>query len=182
MRNQGSGLGRDGSGIAEPIQVKQRPKGAGLAYNFKEKTEQAIRDEQKQQQQPAMEDDDGNQVDAEEEDDGKKQNWKVDEDGEAGGRGGGGGGGRRKKKVVYKTVNELVRENRTATSAPSTSSSMKVIDMTRPNARVLGSSDRLSNQMVAFSTSQQFPELRHNLRLIADMAGIYFSLDRMRDH
>lgn len=49
--NTGEGLGKERDGIAEPIQVKLRPKGRGLGCGVDEKTEQQKRLEQQQQQQ-----------------------------------------------------------------------------------------------------------------------------------
>ena len=159
---QGMGLGPRGQGIAEPIEVKQRPKSMGLAFrDFDEKTTQAKKDEQRKAKEARGEaaDDEESPVAA----------WRVDAQ-----RTGKGRKGRRGRKTVYKTVEEILQENaeKDGAAPPPPGGGMKIVDMTGPEVRVVTTTDKKASQRVAYySTSQHFPELRHNLRLIVDAAG-----------
>lgn len=83
----GQGLGKEGTGIAEPIQVKVRPKNLGLAYNFQEKTQQQRREEKRANADSGVldaaaeyedeDDEDGNEDDEEEDD---IEAWMKDQD------------------------------------------------------------------------------------------------------
>ena len=158
---QGLGLGPRGQGIAEPIEVKQRPKSMGLAFrDFDEKTEQAKKDEKRKTKEARGEvDDEEPNVAA----------WRADAQ-----RTGKGRKGRRGRKTVYKTVEEILQENaeKDGAAPPPPDGGMKIVDMTGPEVRVVTTTDKKASQRVAYySTSQHFPELRHNLRLIVDAAG-----------
>ncbi|PSK60771.1 hypothetical protein B9Z65_921 [Elsinoe australis] len=96
---EGQGLGKGGEGIINPIEVKQRPQGAGVGA-VKEKTEQY-----KQEQKRAAEARGEEYEDSSEEE--RKARRKRKERVKAVGRGGVGGMGAQRRKVKYQTVEEV---------------------------------------------------------------------------
>ncbi|KAJ3085883.1 Tuftelin-interacting protein 11 [Quaeritorhiza haematococci] len=165
---KGAGLGRDGEGIAKPIDVKIRPKGMSLGYRGFEEATDAVKEQQKRM---------GNQYDDDMEmEEAKKkaskaaapvrpEGWKREP-----GKG-------KKKKVQYKTAEEIIKEQE-GVAAPVSSAgaaTVKIIDMTGREARVVSSVSEVSAAMAAstappITAAERIPELRHNLRLIVDLA------------
>ena len=125
----GQGLGKEGTGIAEPIQVKVRPKNLGLAYNFQEKTQQQKREEKRTGAASGVAD----ISDAAEDDEGEEEElddiegWMRDQDRRRAQPPGRGRGPRRARRTVV--VAEKTRGAGTAASP------VVVVDATGPARR-----------------------------------------------
>jgi tuftelin-interacting protein 11 len=150
MGYSGGGLGKEGKGIAAPIEVKMRPKGMGLSYgDFDSKTKQ---DDRKQKMEESEEEEsDESEEESEEE---KEKGWKK------------GAQVRRKPKTVYEVLEE-VEETKP----------QLIVDMRGPQARVLPSMAEAARG--SERASGPLPELRHNIRLLVDLAEVNIqNLDR----
>ncbi|CAG8434779.1 8742_t:CDS:10 [Scutellospora calospora] len=82
----------------------------------------------------------------------------------------------RKLNVEYKTADEIMSDIASVTPIQS----MKIIDMTGPQARELLSASQITSLTIPDS-STRLPELRHNLRLIVDMSKLdleYYTRER----
>jgi tuftelin-interacting protein 11 len=151
----GEGLGRRGTGMAEALQTKLRPKGMGMGFNeYSEqpKAEQSARPPEAAQARNSVAP--------------PKDGWK-----------------RRQRdarpKAVYKTAEELLREQEAAAGASTPREGVTVIDMRSGHARVVTKLERLSQAPSAAEDSTPMPELQHNLRLLVDLAESQIgSLDR----
>jgi len=179
----GQGLGKEGVGIVQPIDVQVRPRNQGLAYNnFKEQTK-AVREIEKE-----VKERNGIKWDVEssgEEDEGGKgrrkkgkgepkgekvQSWKA---GQQPG----------KRKVTYKSAQELLAEqlgNLDGGESPVSDAGgratgpAKIIDMTSAGgprevdlANLKSVSQAMTDSMM--DDARSLPELRHNMRLIVDL-------------
>ncbi|TDL21778.1 TFP11-domain-containing protein [Rickenella mellea] len=153
----GTGLGTDGSGIAIPVESKLRPKGVGIAFKgFREKTEQSKMEARRR----------GEVVSDEEDRKGKK------------GRGKKGGEGERKeeawkrpkrskRKVEHKTYEQIIAE--AGGEPPSSPGIGQIIDATGATPREIKSlADVSISSWTPTSDTTRIPEVRHNLRLIAE--------------
>jgi len=144
--NAGAGLGKDGSGIVEPIEVKVRPKNQGLSYKgFQERTTQSLQDF-----------DDENEIGFRNKNaiDGQKENkdqpvlqelpsyWKKDK--------------QKRPKTTYE-----------AESRPT--KSQKIIDMRGTSTVLLDSYEGLVSRPVKVP---YLPELYHNLQILVDMKQV----------
>ena len=153
----GKGLGRDQSGIAKPIDVKLRPKGAGLAYGgFDERTD-TVKEEQRRMGSvdSDQEDDKVGQSSAKKEKnakgESKKEGWKA---------------GKKRKKVQYKTADEIIQQSVVDTStAPA---GVQIVDMTGAQERVVSSTDLRTQSY--YDDIRHIPELRHNLSLLTEIS------------
>ncbi|KAI9246197.1 GC-rich sequence DNA-binding factor-like protein-domain-containing protein [Sporodiniella umbellata] len=137
----GQGLGAEGEGIVNPIETKLRPSGMGLGFKgFDERTQQAKADAKIQK---------NDSDDSLEEQPKKREAWKSSHQSK-----------KRKPKTVYKTASEIVAE-----SLPT----QKILDYTGPQAREINASD-IHETPTMIETTTRLPELRHNLKLIVDLA------------
>lgn len=151
---KGMGLGKEGTGIAAPIDVKLRPKGAGLGL-VDERTE-AVKREQREKAGEEMDEDEaygGTKPKVEP----RTGQWKRSA---------------RKKKVAYKSAQELIAEQEGgAAPAVSAAQATKILDMTGREVRELSHISEAATATAAFEvTAARLPELRHNVGLLADMA------------
>ncbi|GAA5801096.1 hypothetical protein HPULCUR_006538, partial [Helicostylum pulchrum] len=163
----GKGLGADGEGIVNPVETKLRPARMGLSFRgFDERTDQAKYEAKTRNGDDESEDED-------EAPKGKRRNaWKAKEKNE---RGETGSTHRksRKPKTVYKTAAEIIAETEegTTTYTATSSAQQKVIDMTGPSIREISIADiKRTDSPTLMEVTTRLPELRHNLRLIVDLA------------
>ena len=125
----GQGLGVDGSGIVEPIDVKLRPQKMGLGHGgFDERTKSV----KKEKEADEMEEDE------DEEDFIPFAKKKIPRSS-------------KKLAVVYKTAEEVIKEQET----------VKIIDMTGKEAKVMDSFTKEIRR-------SKLPELRFNLKVLGD--------------
>jgi tuftelin-interacting protein 11 len=158
----GKGLGAEGEGIINPIETKQRPTRMGIAFKgFDERTKQHKEEAVRRGEVVSDEEVDEVPVMAKKRRDAWKKDAltpaaeKADEPSKP-----------RKQKVVYKTASEIINESTIAQPA-----AQKIIDMTGPAAREISSLAQIRSQSpTMMETSTRLPELRHNLRLIADLS------------
>ncbi|TPX55306.1 hypothetical protein PhCBS80983_g05426 [Powellomyces hirtus] len=148
---KGMGLGKEGEGISAPIDVKLRPNRAGLGM-VDERTE-ALKREQKSREfeQQLSEEVTVEKVEP------RTGQWKQSIG---------------KKKAAFKSAQELIAEQ---ADAPITTGSAikatKILDMTGREVRELAHVSEAATANAAFEvTAARLPELRHNVRLLADLA------------
>ena len=160
----GGGLGKEGEGIVNPIEVQLRPSRAGVAFGGRrEKTKQERQEERRRAGLPMEsdeEDDKGTTAKATTQD--VSTAWKKRTQ-------------RQKPKVVYRTYDEIMAE---AAGVPPDA---PVLDATRGDAEEVASvAAALARHPVPTSDSAQLPELRHNLRLLCK--GQKEALDKLAHH
>ncbi|KAJ3115810.1 hypothetical protein HDU96_011088 [Phlyctochytrium bullatum] len=166
----GQGLGKEGRGIAQPIDVKVRPSKMGLGHKgFDERTETVKRDQQKQKSQYVLSDDEDKkkQAAAGEDDTQPEQVWRR--------------GTKKPRKPRYKLAAEVVLEQQlmmagqTIDGVSITAAVVrdKIIDMTgRDGARELSSLAEASYAAAVKDTTSHLVELRHNLRMLVSEAEL----------
>ncbi|KAI8900370.1 GC-rich sequence DNA-binding factor-like protein-domain-containing protein [Globomyces pollinis-pini] len=139
----GQGLGKDGSGISTPIDVKLRPTKMGLGHGgFDERTE-AVKKEYEEKSE---------QLEAEKF--GPKQRWKKK--------------GIKQRKPRYLTADQLIMEiNAQTVPTQAQPISTKIRDLTGREEKILSNISEL-NQPDEYDTTERFPELRHNVKIIAE--------------
>ncbi|KAJ7625563.1 GC-rich sequence DNA-binding factor-like protein-domain-containing protein [Roridomyces roridus] len=154
----GTGLGVDGEGIVTPVESKLRPQKMGMGFRgFKEKTEQsraearrrgeAVSDEE---QTPAVRRAKKNQKEAQEK---RSDVWKRPK--------------KVKTKVEHKTYEQILAE--AGQELPASSSLGQIIDATGAVPREVSSlADVSLNTWSPSNDPTRIPEVRHNIRLIAD--------------
>ncbi|KAF9183347.1 hypothetical protein BGZ51_002730 [Haplosporangium sp. Z 767] len=161
---KGYGLGAGGAGIVEPIQTKLRPVKMGIGFKgFREKTDQT-RAEEKRKGVVVSSDED--EIPARRKSKGadtKDKELKADGWKKTGGR-----GLRKGLKVEYKTAAEIQQEIESGDMPITLAQPQKILDMTGKTVRELSSASQISSA-VAMS-HERFPELRHNLDLMADIS------------
>lgn len=151
----GKGLGAGGEGMINPVETKQRPKGMGMGFRgFEERTAQA-----KMDAAPLTDED---------EDEGTtkpaalRQAWKKQPNTP-----------RqpalpKKKKMAYQTATDILQAQQ---QQQQHQQQQKVIDMTGPSVREINLADiKRTDSPTLMETTSRLPELRHNLRLIVDLA------------
>ncbi|KAG2219548.1 hypothetical protein INT45_013207 [Circinella minor] len=157
----GEGLGEEGSGIVNPIETKLRPKQMGIGFRgFSERTEEQ-RKEAKLRGEIVSSDEDEEMEDVTEpskQQPEKREAWKRTKT--------------RKPKQVFKTAATILAETtnddgRMQHEQPATQ--QKIIDMTGPQIKEVTMAD-LQQSATWIETTTRLPELRHNLRLIMDLA------------
>ncbi|KAF7983380.1 hypothetical protein HWV62_22381 [Athelia sp. TMB] len=155
----GQGLGTTGEGIVIPVESKLRPKGMGIAFNnFREKTEQSKMEARRRGEVVSDDEEDkpkrGKRGAKGAEKEAKKGDaWKKPK--------------RVKTKIEHKTYEQIVAE---AGIEPSTSSGIgQIFDATSGTLREVSSLADISSSSWTPSTDPtRIPEVRHNLRLIAE--------------
>jgi tuftelin-interacting protein 11 len=167
----GQGLGRNGTGIAEALQTKLRPKNMGMGFNdYQEQVKKTADDED--DEQPA--------ADAQRKAAGPAAAAPAKGDWKRSGR-----AAERRQKRVYRTAEELLREREAADGeqppggarAAAASQPVTVIDMRGGRARVVTNLQRLSEApapgddaaAAVLIDATPMPELQHNLRLVVDL-------------
>lgn len=157
---KGKGLGADGEGIVNPVETKLRPARMGLSFRgFDERTEQAKYEDKLRKGEISEEDEEEVQKP-------KRRNaWKAKEPTMT-------DTSRKSKKApktVYKTAAEIIAE--TEDGIPASSAQQKIIDMTGPTIREISMADiKRTDSPTLMEVTTRLPELRHNLRLIVDLA------------
>ena len=158
---KGKGLGAEGEGIVNPVETKLRPARMGLSFRgFDERTDQAKFEAKLRKGDVSDEE--------EEESKGKRRNaWKAKEKTarqEPTSR------KPRKQKTIYKTAAEIIAETEEH-HIPLPVAQQKVLDMTGPNIREISMADiKRTDSPTLMEVTTRLPELRHNLRLIVDLA------------
>ena len=156
----GEGLGEAGSGIVNPIETKLRPKQMGIGFRgFSERTEEQ-RMEAKLRGEIVSSDDEEMEeaIESSKQQPTKREAWKRTKT--------------RKPKQVFKTAATILAEttnddDRMQHEQPATQ--QKIIDMTGPQIKEVTMAD-LQQSATWIETTTRLPELRHNLRLIMDLA------------
>ncbi|KAI9469766.1 MAG: GC-rich sequence DNA-binding factor-like protein-domain-containing protein [Benjaminiella poitrasii] len=160
--SMGKGLGSGGEGIVNPIETKLRPKGMGLSFRgFDERTEQAKLESKIRRGEDEDEEEDEQETGIKYK--GKRRNaWKASADETAATN-----RKARKPKTVYKTAADILAE--VDNHVPLTQ--QKVLDMTGPGVREISLSEiKRTDSPTLMEVTTRMPELRHNLRLIVDLA------------
>ncbi|KAF9218977.1 TFP11-domain-containing protein [Gyrodon lividus] len=151
----GTGLGASGEGIVIPIESKLRPKNVGIAYKgFKEKTEQSKLEARRRGELVSDDEELPAAVrKAKEAKEKRSDAWKKPR--------------KIKTKVEHKTYEQIVAEAGQEPSAPSLG---QIIDATGRTPREVASLAEISMASWTPSTDPtRIPEVRHNLRLIAEV-------------
>ncbi|KAG0210119.1 hypothetical protein BGX28_009660 [Mortierella sp. GBA30] len=160
---KGYGLGAGGSGIVEPIQTKLRPVKMGIGFKgFKEKTEQ---DRAEEKRRGLAVNSDEEEIPENQRSKGDRKNKEPKADGwkQMSSR-----ASRKGPKIEYKTAAEIQQEIEAGDMPMVPVQQQKILDMTGKTVRELSSASQISSS-VAFS-HERFPELRHNLELMADIS------------
>ncbi|KAJ3079538.1 hypothetical protein HDU99_010659, partial [Rhizoclosmatium hyalinum] len=165
----GQGLGKDGAGIVNPIDVKLRPQKMGLGHRGFDERTQTVKLEQQMKKAERGEsissDDDTDASKSKKKDASKKvaaDQWRSSSTTT----------GKRKSKVSYKTADQLIQESSTA---PSLEPTQKIIDMTGAQARQVQNMNDLSTgaQIAALrEAASHLVELRYNVRTMASEAEL----------
>ncbi|KAF9110164.1 hypothetical protein BGX27_006706 [Mortierella sp. AM989] len=161
---KGYGLGAGGAGIVEPIQTKLRPVKMGIGFKgFREKTDQTRAEEKRRGDAPSSDEDE--ELDKLKSRGGKK---KVEEPKADGWKKSSIRGPRKGPKIEYKTAEEIQREIESGDMPMIQVQPQKILDMTGKTVRELSSASQISSS-IPFQ-HERFPELRHNLQLMADIS------------
>ncbi|KAH8108887.1 TFP11-domain-containing protein [Phellopilus nigrolimitatus] len=158
----GVGLGTEGTGIVTPVESRLRPKGMGIAFKgFKEKTEQSKAEARRRGE--VVSDDEDEKAAKRGKGKGKERDrapredvWKKPK--------------KTKVKVEHKTYEEIIAEAGGEAPSPGIG---KIIDATGATLREVSSLADVSLASWTPSTDpMRIPEVRHNLRLIADACKV----------
>ena len=152
---QGQGLGKDGSGLSEPLQAALRPKGMGMGFgNRREPSLKSAVEQREERQEEQRKVAERPQKQLEEVDVAiEAQMWrKTRMDGRL-----------KEKKEIFKTVDEVLKSAEDVTTQ---STVQTIIDMRGPQQRVV-QSDKLDAHI--HDLQEPMPELQHNMRLLVDM-------------
>lgn len=144
--DKGSGLGKNGQGIVDPIEVNVRPKNMGLGFNKYRPKEAAL----SVMQESTLEDEPTCSIE-------RKEKLWLEQDGRS-----------RKRKKEYVTEEELVVAKKQERGLNVVE---KVLDMRGPQVRVLTSLKNLNANEENLNDTPM-PELRRNLRKNVDLAEL----------
>ncbi|XP_065189296.1 tuftelin-interacting protein 11-like [Sycon ciliatum] len=166
----GTGLGRGGEGINQPIEVKVRGGRGALAYYGTERTKQVMVDSEDEKEERVKE---------------ELRKMKRTE----------GEGKQRKTTYVYRTADEVrasgvKQTGKRVPAAKKTDEAVKVVDMTGPEERVYHGYDSIHSkhshpdgQPMLTESVGFLPELLHNVQLLADQAeSEILHIDRQLQH
>ncbi|KAJ3414840.1 Tuftelin-interacting protein 11 [Chytridiales sp. JEL 0842] len=158
----GHGLGKDGRGIVEPIDVKLRPQKMGLGHRgFDERTEAIKRQQAEKKARGEMsessEDEESKDKKKEKKEGARSEAWKK--------------GQKKKKKTTYKTANDIIQEQqelleRQGTILPTSNTQSKIIDMTGPQAKELADISEATHAAATKHREGPLMELRYNVGLL----------------
>ncbi|EPQ56579.1 TFP11-domain-containing protein [Gloeophyllum trabeum ATCC 11539] len=156
----GTGLGVTGEGIVTPVESKLRPGKMGIAYKgFKEKTEQSKAEARRRGEVVSDDEDEGKAKK------GRRAGRTVEDKSEAWKK-----PRKTKRKVQHKTYEEILAEAGDEAPAPGIG---PIIDATGATPREVSSLAEVSMASWTPSTDPtRIPEVRHNLRLIADACKV----------
>ncbi|KAJ3029192.1 UNVERIFIED_CONTAM: hypothetical protein HDU68_012779 [Siphonaria sp. JEL0065] len=169
---KGSGLGKEGQGIVNPIDVKLRPQKMGLGHRGFDERTQTVKLEQQMKRAER-----GETATDSEDDDTPKPVSKKDKVAKVAVDQWKRVGGKKKGKVSYKTAEELIQESAGSASVGggSVDKQTKIIDMTGAQARELNNMAELASgaQISALrEAASHLVELRYNVRTMASEAEI----------
>ncbi|KAH9967495.1 GC-rich sequence DNA-binding factor-like protein-domain-containing protein [Russula dissimulans] len=155
----GTSLGTDGQGIVVPIETKLRPKNMGIAFKgFGERTDQSKAEARRRGEAVSDDEDEKSRKKAtkgKEKGDKQSDAWKKPK--------------KVKTKIEHKTYEQIVAEVGEDTTGPSGAGI--IIDATGATPREVSSLAEVSIASWTPSTdSTRIPEVRHNVRLIAEAA------------
>ncbi|PWN23283.1 TFP11-domain-containing protein [Microstroma glucosiphilum] len=163
----GGGLGENGEGMLNPIEVQLRPEKAGIAFGGrKERTKQAKEEAKRRGEEVSSDEDERAARRNKGRGDKKKekkeqavelrQAWTTREKKP------------RKPKIQHRTYEQIIEE--AGGEVPSTDAGVgQIIDARSKEMKEVASlASALAHHAVPTSDSTRLPELRHNLRLIAD--------------
>lgn len=145
---QGQGLGKDGKGLAEPLEAKLRPKRQGMGFGSRREPSLAPVPEVAVETQDKMKDIEVVDVKRE------AKAWRkkgVDKK-------------LKESKQMYKTVEDVL-----ASSEGAKSSIQTIIDMRGPQKRVINDIGLSGLKEEQLAHEGPMPELQHNMRLLVDM-------------
>ena len=158
---QGQGLGKGGSGLAEPLQATLRPKGMGMGFgnrrepSLKSALDEREEREEKERERLKKEQHKEHRQDADVIHDEAKMWRKSRAEARLKEKG---------PKEIFKTVDEVLKSAEGTTQ----STVQTIIDMRGPQQRVV-QSDKLDAHSHARDAEGPMPELQHNMRLLVDM-------------
>ncbi|KAF8963839.1 hypothetical protein BGZ46_000883 [Entomortierella lignicola] len=156
---KGYGLGAGGAGIVEPIQTKLRPVKMGIGFKgFKEKTDQTRAEEKRRGVVSSEEDEESTKLKSKKKEEPKADGWKKSSS----------RGSRKGPKVEYKTAEEIQHDIESGDLPMIQAQPQKILDMTGKIVRELSSASQISSS-IPFQ-HERFPELRHNMQLMADIS------------
>jgi len=178
---KGDGLGKSGMGVTEALDVKLRPKNAGVGAAGEEQTEVTKRLNKRIKQFHKAEGHTGEDAASESESedessDGEPHTKKPKEDRSVRWR----KGATKKPKTVYKTAEEVAKEGLAAPQK------QKIIDMRGPQTRTIvdleGLSGGIPTGFEAEGRSSSLPELQHNLNCLLDEAELDIQEAERKEH
>ncbi|CAO1621112.1 unnamed protein product [Sympodiomycopsis kandeliae] len=164
----GGGLGSEGQGMLNPIEVQVRPERAGIAFGGrKEKTKQA-KDEAKRRGEDVSGSEEDSNNDDDEDQSRRRRGTKQKQEKKSLRSEWTHTRKPRKPKIEHRSYEEIISS---AEHQQRPAVTEQIIDARgKKITRVTSLSHALSNHPVPTSDTTQLPELRHNLRLIADNA------------